>query len=153
MDIAGYQRDIASIDLTPILLTTNDVTVICKYYHDQVMTIVNHYSPYRTLTNEELKWIEKPWISKNIQSLIKEKNYLYHKYLSKNRDQFWYGRYTDHKDKLLKPWRNPKLIILLDILRKISITQKKSGTASMKSYIINSAELIRTFFLTKMAIL
>ena len=103
MDIFGYQRDVASIDLTPILLTTNDVSVVCKYYHDQVMTIVDHYSPYRTLTNEELKWIEKPWISKNLQLLIKEKNYLYHKYLSKNRDLFWYGRYTDHKDKLLKP--------------------------------------------------
>ena len=102
-NIEEYQADLASIDLMPILLTTNDVHVICKYYHDQVVNIMNKHYPFRTLTNEELKWIRKPWINKRLQGLIKEKNILYHKYLSKNRDQFWYGRYSSLKDDILKP--------------------------------------------------
>ena len=102
-NVEEYQADIASIDLTPILLTTSDVHIICKYYHDQVTNVINKHYPYRTLTNEELKWINKPWIDKRLQGLIKEKNNLYHKYLSKNRDQFWYGRYSSLKDDVLKP--------------------------------------------------
>ena len=78
-NIEEYQADLASIDLMPILLTTNDVHVICKYYHDQVVNIMNKHYPFRTLTNEELKWIRKPWINKRLQGLIKEKNILYHK--------------------------------------------------------------------------
>ena len=73
VDIIKYQQDLASIDLTPILLTTSDVNIIYKYHHDQVCNIVNKHFPFRTLTDEELKWIDKPWINRHMQGLIKEK--------------------------------------------------------------------------------
>ena len=73
VDVMKYQQDLASIDLTPVLLTTNDVNIVYKYYHDQACNIVNKHFPFRTLTDEEIKWIDKPWINRYMQGLIKEK--------------------------------------------------------------------------------
>ena len=101
--VEDLQQDLASIDLTPILLATDDIHLIYKYYHDQVCNIFDKHSPYRIMTNDELKWITKPWINKYLQGLIKEKNKLYRKYISKNRDPFWYARYTALKDDVLEP--------------------------------------------------
>ena len=84
-DLESYQRDINSIDLLPIL-HCNDVNEICKYYHDQVMLVINRHAPF-ILTNNQLKWRKKPWIDKNIQKLISLKNRLYRKFLAKKSDK------------------------------------------------------------------
>ena len=82
-DLDGYQNDIGSIDLTPIL-HMDDVNIIYKYYHDQILLIIDKYAPYITLTNKQLSWRKKPWINRYLQKLIEEKDKLYKKYLAKN---------------------------------------------------------------------
>ena len=42
-DQTNYQTDINSIDLTPILHVTNDVNEINKYFHDQLLNVINGY--------------------------------------------------------------------------------------------------------------
>ena len=91
-DVEAYQNDIRDIDLTPVL-HLEDVNQIYKYYHDQVLHIINQHSPYVTLSSEQLKWIKKPWINSQMQALIEEKNLMYRKYLNKGRSKFWYSRY------------------------------------------------------------
>ena len=86
-----YQEDIASIDLTPVLVR-NDVNEIYKYYHDQLLFVIDKHAPYVSLTKKEQNWTRKPWIGKHIQNLIKEKDHTYSKYLKK-RSKFWYNRY------------------------------------------------------------
>ena len=92
IDINAYQEDIRSIDLTPVL-HLDDLNEIYKYYHDQVLHVINHHAPYVTLTTEQLKWIRKPWINKQIQKLLGVKDKVYCKYLRKGKDPFWYNRY------------------------------------------------------------
>ena len=91
-DLAKYQEDISSIDLTPIILRSSDINEIYKYYHDQLLTVINHHAPFITLTKKELNWTKKPWIGKRLQKIIAEKDSVYTKYL-KNRSKFWYKRY------------------------------------------------------------
>ena len=87
-----YQKDVASIDLLPIILRTDDINEIYKYYHDQVLNVINKHAPYIYLTKQEQNWNRKPWIGKRIQKLIKEKDKIYTKYL-KQKSKFWYNRY------------------------------------------------------------
>ena len=35
-----------NIDFEPILLTTDDINEIYKYYHDQVMKVIDKHAPY-----------------------------------------------------------------------------------------------------------
>ena len=97
IDVEAYQNDIRNIDLTPVL-HLEDINEIYKYYHDQVLHTINNHSPYTILTNDQLKWIRKPWINKYIQKVITEKDVLYKKYLSKGKDKFWYERYRTYVD-------------------------------------------------------
>ena len=68
-DLAKYQEDISSIDLTPIILRSSDINEIYKYYHNQLLTVVNHHAPFITLTKKELNRAKKSWIGKRL-SLI-----------------------------------------------------------------------------------
>ena len=91
-DVEEYQKDVASIDLLPIILRTDDINEIYKYYHDQLLNVINKHAPYIYLTKQEQNWNRKPWIGKRIQKLIKEKDKIYTKYL-KQKSKFWYNRY------------------------------------------------------------
>ena len=103
-DLESYQNDINSIDLLPILANSDDINEICKYYHDQVVLVIDKHAPYIFLTNKQLKWKKKPWIDKTLQKLVNLKNKLYRKFLTKRSDDFWANRYKavkKHLEKLL----------------------------------------------------
>ena len=87
-----YQNDIQSIDITRALHQYTDINEIFKYYQDQLLGVINKHAPYITLTKKQMKWKHKPWISRHIQNLIKEKDHIYSKYI-KNKSNFWYIRY------------------------------------------------------------
>ncbi len=88
-----YQKDIQSIDITPALLCyTDDVNPIFKFYQDQLLAVMNKHAPFVTLTKKQMKWQQKPWISREIQNHIKDKDCIYSKYI-KNKSNFWYNRY------------------------------------------------------------
>ena len=91
-NLADYQNDISSIDLRPALVAYSDLNEIYKYYHDQLLAVINKHAPFVLLSKRETKWMNKPWIGKRIQLLIKEKDILYSKYCNK-RSNFWYRRY------------------------------------------------------------
>ena len=97
--VNNYQEDVASIDISPVL--NRDVDDIYKYYHDQLLAVINKHAPYITLTKMQIDWSKKPWIGKRIQSLIKQKEHLYSKYLSK-KSKFWYNRYRSLCDMVKK---------------------------------------------------
>ena len=97
-DTVEYQKDVDSIDLTPVLHF--HVNEIYKYFHDQLINVIDKHAPHITLTNKQLKWKEKPWIDARLQRLVSVKNILYRKFLSKRRDIFWFNRYKTIKKRL-----------------------------------------------------
>ena len=71
-DTVEYRKDDNSIDLTPVLhLHVNE---IYKYFHDQLINVIDKHAPHITLTDARL------------QRLVAVKNILYRKFLSKRRD-------------------------------------------------------------------
>ena len=91
-DIDSYQKDIDSIDISPALGRYDDLNQIYKFYQDQLLAVMNKHAPFVTLTRGEMKWKQKPWITKKIQKLIRRKELVYSKYV-RNKSQFWYIRY------------------------------------------------------------
>ena len=115
IDLVSYQNDINSIDLTPVL-HMEDVNEIYKYYHDQILKVIDKHAPYVTLTNKQLEWRKKPWINRELQKMISQKHKLYNKYLTKRKDVFWYNRYKTIKKSLEKEIFQAKKKILFEIL-------------------------------------
>ena len=68
------------------------VNEVFTQYHNAVLKIIDKHAPYKILTNNEIKWRNKPWIGKHIQAKIREKDKLYSKFV-KTKDPFWYNRY------------------------------------------------------------
>ena len=81
---------------------TDDINEILKYYQDQWIRIIDKYFPIIELTNKELEWRKKPWITKQLQNLISLKNKLYRKYVNKNSNIFWFNRYKAVKKEVEK---------------------------------------------------
>ena len=100
-NLESYLLDIDSIDLAPKLAQTNDVNEIYKYYQEQIINVINKHAPFITLSNKQLEWKKKPWISKRLQILIAEKNTLYRKTIEKRGDAFWITRYKTLKKNLV----------------------------------------------------
>ena len=125
-DANEYAKDIQSIDILPALrMYQDDVHSITKYYHDQLLAVMNKHAPYVIPTKQELKWIQKPWITKHIQKIIKEKDSVYSKYVKK-KSKFWYNRYR----------------ILCDIVKQeISKNKKKYFSWYFKANIDNSKKV------------
>ena len=97
VDIEQFKKDVNDIDLSPVLHLDSDE--IFDYYHRQFTHIMNKHYPETTLSNQELSWRRKPWITKHMQNLIRTKHILYEKYLRK-KDKFWYGRYSASKKQI-----------------------------------------------------
>ena len=85
----------------PAIIAYEDINENYKYYHNQLLKVIDKHAPYVTSTKEERKWINKPWIGKRIQKLIKEKSKLYSKYVKKQ-SNFWYNRYRVISDIIKK---------------------------------------------------
>ena len=117
-DPKKYNDDIDSIDLTPVLLNNSDANEIYTYYHKQLANTINKHAPYITLTNAQLKWKQKPWITKHMQNLITEKEKLYRKFLAKNKDAFWHNRYKAAKKALEKVLKKSKKDYFKDFFEK-----------------------------------
>ena len=121
-----YQKDMESIDIIPALhMYSDDISAIMKFYQDQALAVMNKHAPFVTLTKQEMKWKEKPWIDRHIQKLIKDKDCIYSKYL-KNKSKFWYIRYRS----------------LCDIVKsEIASNKKKYFDWYFKSNIDNSKKI------------
>ena len=85
-----YKTDIKNINLQDI--KSSDINTIYNIYHEKLLTIIEKHAPYRILSNNELKWKKKPWITEYIQYQINEKNRFYHKF-TRTKNQFWFNRY------------------------------------------------------------
>ena len=123
-NLADYQNDISSIDLLTALVAYSDLNEIYKYYHDQLLAVINKHAPFVLLSKRETRWMNKPWIGKRIQLLIKEKEFLYSKYLKK-RSNFWYRRYRTACD--IVKGRIAEDLTFLGTLKLIFITRRRSG--------------------------
>ena len=87
-DQEAYNRDVEQIQL----LQDIDIDKAFDDFQDKFTNIINKHAPMKFLSKNELKWKQKPWINRHIQSLIKEKNRAYRKYIS-TKKTFWFEKF------------------------------------------------------------
>ena len=68
-----FVNDISSVDWTTILPQRTDVDDIFEAFYSELNRIVNVHAPLRKLSNGEVKLNAKPWITKGIISIKKDK--------------------------------------------------------------------------------
>lgn len=93
-----FINDIRNINILPIIANNeNDIDSIYDSFQDIVIKTIDKHAPYKVLTNKEIQWKNKPWITKGIQKSIIIKNNLYSKF-KKTNDPFWYNRYKYYRN-------------------------------------------------------
>ena len=130
-----------------------DIDIAFQKFQDDYVKIINKHAPFKTLSKQELKWKQKPWISSNIKSMIKTKDFLYSKFL-RTKKTFWHDRFKllrnnvkksifeakkefyknyfeNHKDNSRKIWQGISQII-----------NKKAKNSSSEIYLITNGKTI-----------
>ena len=77
----------------------NDPNLSMNNFHLHLNTLLDEYAPYKKLTKREYKLKSRPWITKEIQSLMGQRDKLLHKYCKlKNKDtENAHTLYTEYK--------------------------------------------------------
>ena len=58
-----------------------DIDTAFEHFQDEFVKIIDKHAPFKTLSKQEIKWKQKPWISSSIKNMIKTKDKLYSKFL------------------------------------------------------------------------
>ena len=81
LDETKYKADLSKINILASVANSVDINEVFNDYHNQLMNVVEHHAPYKFRSRKEMKWKQKPWITKGIQNSIKQKNIYYGKYV------------------------------------------------------------------------
>ena len=95
LDETKYKADLSKINILASVANSVDINEVFNDYHNQLMNVVEHHAPYKFRSRKEMKWKQKPWITKGIQNSIKQKNIYYGKYV-RTKNTFWYRSYKHH---------------------------------------------------------
>ena len=92
-------------------LDLNDPNVSMNNLHQFINNLLDTCTPYKKLSKKELKLKSKPWLIIEIQSLMKKRDKLLHKYIPKN-SQLAINLYNEYKvirNKVTKMKRDSKI--------------------------------------------
>ena len=78
----------------------SNVDDMYNIYQDRLVEIIDKNSPFKVLSNNELKLKLKPWITPHILKSIKTKNKIYGKFL-RSRKKFWFDRYKYYRNMVI----------------------------------------------------
>ena len=93
-----YLNDLRSINIDCVI-NVNDMDAIYDVFHMQLTNIIDKHAPFKTFSNREAKWLQKPWISKGIRKSLGVQHKMYNKYI-KDKDLFWFNRYKFYRNKI-----------------------------------------------------
>ena len=94
-----FLSDLQDASILEKVSSEHDVNNKYNIFHDTFLKILNLHAPIRTLSQKEVKLLNKPWLSKGLLTSIKLKNKFYKKFL-KTKDQLWYSSYKQYRDKI-----------------------------------------------------
>ena len=105
-----YLKDHDSLKSLKNIIFAN-VSELDNEFHSKMIAVIDTNAPYKTLSKQESKTKQKPWITESIINSIKTKDIYYKKFV-KTRSQFWYDRckcYRNTINKLITKNKNNHL--------------------------------------------
>jgi exonuclease III len=96
----SFNEDVSNI---PINLDTNpnNVDSLFSDFHDNFVRNIDKHAPLTTITLQEMKWKQVPWVNKGIQNLIKIRDTIHRKYL-RQKSTFWFNRFKYYRNMIKK---------------------------------------------------
>ena len=96
----SFNEDVSNI---PINLDTNsnNVDSIFSDFHVNFVRNIDKHAPLTTMTLQEMKWKQVPWVNKGIQNLIKIRDTIHRKYL-RQKSTFWFNRFKYYRNMIKK---------------------------------------------------
>ena len=94
-----------------LLLNNNDPNFSLETLYNRVNFILDEMAPYKTLSRKEYKLKSKPWITKEIQFLMWERDKIFHQYCKEKDDQkrqILYNKFKNKRNNLTSIKRNSK---------------------------------------------
>ena len=88
------------------------------------MEILDSHAPYRILSIKEIKWSQKPWITKGIKKSIIGKNIYYGKFL-RTKNKKWYDKYKYYRINIKKLTRISKKTFYTKYFTEYEANSKK----------------------------
>ena len=108
-----FSECIRNIDWDEILLlNNNDPNLSLEKLYNTVNFILDEMAPYRTLSKKEYKLKSKPWITKEIQFLMWERDNIFHQYCKEKDEQkrqIIYYKFKVKRNNLTSIKRNSKI--------------------------------------------
>ena len=108
-----FSENIKNIDWDEILLlNNNDSNVSLEILYNRVNFILDEMAPYKTLSRKEYKLKSKPWITKEIQFLMWERDKKFHQYCKEKDElkrQLIYNKFKIMRNNLTTVKRNSKI--------------------------------------------
>ena len=98
-DENAFNTDIKRINIHSI--ESSDINLIYNHFQDEFLKTIDKHAPMKTLSIKEMKWKQKPWITKGIQNSITKKDILYRKFL-RSKSSFWHHRYKIYRNRIKK---------------------------------------------------
>ena len=93
-----FNEDINKINLKTIDFSNNTNEIFDQFQDDYIKVLEKH-APMKTLTVNEMRWTQKPWITKSIQKSIQIKDLLYGKFL-RTKNPYWHNRYKSYRNNI-----------------------------------------------------
>ena len=76
----SFLKDFEKIKWNEVLqLNQDNVNIAFENYLNTVNTLTNSHAPFKKLDKKQIKFQQKPWITKGIQNTIEKKNRLFKK--------------------------------------------------------------------------
>ena len=91
-DENAFKTDLANIILNEKNFIQNDVNKVFADFNEKFLKVLNKHAPFITLSNKQVKWKTKPWLTNGIQTSIRKKNLFYGKYV-RSKNSFWFQKY------------------------------------------------------------
>ena len=120
-----YLQDLSAIQVVH-LITGTSINKIYDAFHNEFTQVINKHAPFMTLSNKELKWKKKPWLTKGIQKSIAYKNIVYRKYI-RSKDTFMYNKYKYYRDLVKSLTRKSKQMYYKKYFQENVCNYKKYG--------------------------
>ena len=99
LDEEKYKRDLDNIDICTTLTQTDDIDLIFEDYQNKFVGVIDRHAPFKYQSRKEVRWRQKPWITKGLQASIKLKNIYYAKYI-RTKNNHWYKCYKHYANAL-----------------------------------------------------
>ena len=120
----NFIKDFNKMNIPARISSFTNVNSMYNYFHLHFDKLLDKHIPSKTLSNKESKQKQKPWITKEILSLIKKKNKLYGSFM-KTKKRLIYEQYKTIRDHINHSIRKSRILYYKNHYDKFNMNIKK----------------------------